>query len=104
MTPTFKLKRPQAQAAFQSAIDGERLTTVLVHVVGQGSESGESEHGNRGCPHTMQQVYLISVLTAAACAAAFHPCFSLQTCIQSCPSSDCGCCSYTPNVMPATGS
>lgn len=28
MTPTFKLKRPQAQAAFQSAIDGEGLMIV----------------------------------------------------------------------------
>jgi hypothetical protein len=32
MTPTFKLKRPQAQAAFQEAIDGGLLVAVLVAV------------------------------------------------------------------------
>ena len=32
MTPTFKLKRPQAQAAFQEAIDGGLSVAVLVAV------------------------------------------------------------------------
>ena len=91
MTPTFKLKRPQAQTFFQAAIDGGwRRAGAWGSGGGNGRAGAAPRRGRRragGAEQGLGQRGLESWLTPAESASPCPPTLPVQKCIRSCPSS-----------------
>ena len=78
MTPTFKLKRPQAQAAFQAAFDGG---CAAAGVAGGRREACYAGGGGRG--HSLPVTCTVCAARIPADAVPRPP--LLQTCMPCCP-------------------